>query len=129
MQIPADKQVHKGRLGTYWIDDEGILISVSTPEQRTLQNTKENVELIKRITNNRKVCVLVYLTRSKRPDKKTREYVKREMGNIYKSMAIVSKGGLGELVMNVLFKLSTPPIPMKTFSNDAEAREWLKQFV
>jgi hypothetical protein len=31
--------------------------------------------------------------------------------------------------MNILFALKPPPIPMKSFTNDEAAKEWLKQFV
>jgi hypothetical protein len=31
--------------------------------------------------------------------------------------------------MNLLFALRTPPIPMKTFTNDEDAKKWLKQYL
>jgi hypothetical protein len=31
--------------------------------------------------------------------------------------------------MNLLFKFKPPTIPMKTFSEDKEAVDWLKQFL
>lgn len=43
-------------------------------------------------------------------------------------MAMVSKPGLAKLIMNILFKLKAPPIPMKSFSNDEEAKAWLQQY-
>jgi hypothetical protein len=48
---------------------------------------------------------------------------------IYSGMAMVSKPGLATLIMNILFTLKPPPIPIKSFIHDKEAREWLKQFV
>jgi len=44
-------------------------------------------------------------------------------------MAMVSKPGLANLIMSILFKLNPPPIPMKSFTNDKDAKEWLKQFL
>jgi hypothetical protein len=44
-------------------------------------------------------------------------------------MAMVSKSGLGEIIMNIIFKLKPSTIPMKTFSNEAEAKKWLKQYL
>jgi hypothetical protein len=44
-------------------------------------------------------------------------------------MAMVSKPGLAQFIMNILFRFNKPPIPMKSFTNDAEAKEWLKQFI
>jgi hypothetical protein len=31
--------------------------------------------------------------------------------------------------MNILFAVKPPPIPIKSFSDDAAAMEWLNQFV
>jgi hypothetical protein len=43
-------------------------------------------------------------------------------------MAMVSKPGLAQFIMRILFQLKLPPIPMKSFTNDLEAKEWLKKY-
>jgi len=63
------------------------------------------------------------------PDKETRKFVANELPNVYTAMAMVSKQRLAKFIMNVLFKLNEPPIPMKNFTNDEEAKEWLKQYL
>jgi hypothetical protein len=42
---------------------------------------------------------------------------------------MVSKPGLSQLIMSILFKFQKPPIPMKSFTDDKKAREWLEQFL
>jgi hypothetical protein len=44
-------------------------------------------------------------------------------------MAMVSKPGLAQFIMKILFRFQSPPIPMKSFSDDDAAKQWLKQFV
>jgi hypothetical protein len=44
-------------------------------------------------------------------------------------MAMVSKPGLAQFIMRILFAFKHPPIPIQSFTNDDEAREWLKQYV
>ena len=127
--LPNDREIFEGKLGTYWLGEEGILYSVSTKTRRTLENVNENIALVKRITNNKKACLIVYVAPSPVPDKQTRDFVANELPNIYKAMAIVSKGGLGKVIMNILFKLNSPLIPMKTFSNENEAKEWIRQYL
>jgi len=41
---------------------------------------------------------------------------------------MVSKPGLSSFIMNFLFKFKAPPIPMKNFTNEDAAREWLRQY-
>ncbi|MBI3521389.1 MAG: STAS/SEC14 domain-containing protein [Bacteroidetes bacterium] len=108
---------------------EGILYSYSKSPKRTVQNISDNIALVKQITGNKKVPLLIYLCNSPVPDKETRKFSTEQLPHVYKAMAMVSKPGLAQLIMNILFKVKTPPIPMKSFSNDTEAKQWLMQFL
>jgi len=128
MTVPTDRQIYKGEIATYWFD-ESILVSLSTNIKRTVENITGNITLVKQITGNRTVPLLIYLTNSPISDKATREFSTQQLPTVYKAMAMVSKPGLAQFIMNLLFKLKQPPIPMKNFSNEADAKEWLKQFL
>ena len=128
MTIPENKEIFEGTIATYWFDD-GILVSLSKNLQRTVENIKGNVAFVKRITHNQKVPLLIYLTKSPVPDKETRIYSTTQLPEIYTAMAMVSKPGLSKFIMNILFAWRQPPIPMKSFTSDQQAREWLKQFL
>src|SRR6516162_1741320 len=128
MQIPpppTDRPVFEGTIATYWIDDDGILISVSKNPRRTVENISENVALVKRISGNKKIPLLIYLCNSPVPDKETRNFSTQQLPNVYKAMAMISKPGLARFIMNILFQLKPPPIPMKSFTDAEEAKNWL----
>ncbi|WP_406825282.1 STAS/SEC14 domain-containing protein [Pedobacter sp. KACC 23697] len=124
-----DKQLVEGEIADYLLTDDGILISYSKSVLRTVENIKANIKLVQKITNNKKVPLLIYLKNSPVPDKETRKFSTEQLPQIYKAMAMVSKPGLAQLVMKILFKIQNPPIPMKSFADDQKAKEWLKQFV
>jgi hypothetical protein len=126
MQIPTDRPTYDGEIATYWFEDE-ILVSFSKSIKRTVENIKANVEFVKQITGNKKVPLLIYLAPSPVPDKQTRDYSKEKLPEIYSAMAMVSKPGLSQFIMNILFRFSKPPIPMKSFTEDKEAKEWLRK--
>lgn len=126
ISIPTDRPTWEGEIATYWWDD-GILVSLSKSPKRTVQNIAGNVALVKQITNNTPVPLLIYLANSPVPDKATRKFSTEQLPVIYKAMAMVAKPGLAKLIMNILFRFKPPPIPMKSFSNDAEAKEWLRE--
>ncbi len=128
MNRPTGRPVFEGEIADYWFDD-GILISLSKSPKRTVENITGNVALVKSITNNKRVPLLIYLCNSPIPDKETRKFASEQLPKIYTAMAMVSKPGLATLVMSVLFKLKTPPILVKNFTDDKEAKEWLKQFL
>ena len=128
VEIPKDRQISEGEFATYWIDD-GILVSLSKSTLRTVANITANMALVKQITNNKKVPLLIYLSNSPVPDKATRKLSTEQLPNVYTAMAMISEPGLAKLIMNILFKLQPPPIPMKNFTDVKEAKEWLKQYL
>ncbi len=119
----------EGEIADYYFDTEGILYSYSKSIKRTVENIGRNVALVKQITGNKPVPLLIYLTDSPVPDKATRQFSTEQLPNIYKAMAMVSKPGLSQLIMSLLFKFQKPPIPMKSFTDDQKAREWLERFL
>ena len=125
--IPTDRQTWESEIATYWWED-GILVSLSKSPKRTVDNIAANVALVKQISGNKPVPLLIYLADSPVPDKETRRFSTEQLPVVYKAMAMVSKPGLAKLIMNILFALKPPPIPMKSFTDDRQAKEWLQQF-
>ena len=129
IEKPTDRQTWEGEIATYWFDDNGILVSHSKSVLRTVENITSNVKLVRSITNNKPVPLLIYLANSPIPDKQTRKFSTEQLPVIYSAMAMVCKPGLSKFIMNILFGLKPPPIPMKSFANDKAATEWLMQFL
>jgi len=128
MTIPSDIQIIKGEIADYYMEG-GILVSLSKSTRRTVANITANIALVKSITGNKTVPLLIYLSDSPVPDKETRKFSTEQLPNVYTAMAMVSKPGLSSFIMKILFRFRTPPIPMKSFTDDKEAKEWLKQFI
>lgn len=128
IQIPTDRQIWEGEIATYWME-EGMLVSLSKSMKRTVANITSNVALVKEITNHKRIPLLIYLADSPVPDKATRQFSTEQLPVIYSAMAMISKPGLAKLIMNILFRFKPPPIPMKSFTDDQEAKIWLRQFI
>ncbi|SDH66786.1 SpoIIAA-like [Pedobacter terrae] len=129
MRSDSHNQLIEGEIADYLLTDEGILVSYSKSILRTVENIKANVALVKEITNNKKVPLLIYLKNSPVPDKETRKFSTEQLPQIYTAMAMVSKPGLAHLIMKMLFKFQNPPIPIKSFTDKEKAMEWLKRFL
>lgn len=128
MIAPTDRKTFEGEIATYWFD-EGILVSLSKSPMRTIENISGNVTLVKSITDNKRVPLLIYLSKSPVPSKETRKFATEKLPEIYSAMAMVSKPGLAQFIMKILFQFKPSPIPMKSFTNDKEAKEWLQQYL
>ena len=115
----------KGDIADYRMDDSGILYSYSKSVLRTVTLMEANVKLVKQITGGKPVPLLIFLKNSPLPDKATRQYSKEKIPELYSAMAMVSKPGLSAFIMKLLFAFQKPPIPMKSFTDELEAKAWL----
>lgn len=115
----------KGDIADYRLDDSGILYSYSKSVLRTVTLMEANVKLVKQITGGKPVPLLIFLKNSPLPDKATRQYSKEKIPELYSAMAMVSKPGLSAFIMKLLFAFQKPPIPMKSFTDELEAKAWL----
>lgn len=112
LKAPTGKQIFEDEIASYWFD-EGILVSLSKTPKRTVENITGNVSLVKRITGNKRVPLLIYLSNSPVPDKETRKSSTQQLPIIYSAMAMISKSGLSKFIMNILFAVKKPPFPLK----------------
>jgi len=129
IKAPDNIQLIKGEIADYWYAPDGILYSYSKNPKRTIKNISENISLVKSITNNKIIPLLIYLSNSSVPDRATRKFAAEQLPNVYSAMAMVSKPGLSTFIMNILFSIKPAGIPMKSFTDDKKAKEWLAQFV
>ena len=98
VNIPTDRQTWESAIAIYWFENE-ILISLSKSPKRTVELISDNVALIKKITNNKPVPLLIYLSNSPVPDKQTRKFSTEQLPIIYSAMAMVSKPGLANVLL------------------------------
>ncbi len=122
---PDGITVHDTPIAVTWLHPDGILISRSKPVRRTVENLTENLTVVRRITGGRRMPLLVVLADSPVPDTAARRFSAEQVPLAYSAMAMVSPPGLSQLIMKLVFRLQSPPIPMRSFSNGEEARRWL----
>ena len=130
MKIPENVEVSELPTSTTWIDENGICCSISKKHPpQTLEETKKGVEEFKKITKGKKVCLLIDTTNSTPSSKEVRDYAAEIFPDLVKAIAMVSKSALGRMIANLFFGLKPPPYPVKMFSEETEAKEWLKQYL
>ena len=130
MEIPANVKVYDFSSAVMWLDEAGILCSVSkkAPAQ-TVEEARETLEEFKKITGGRKVCMLLDITNSQPNTKEIRDFAAEEIRKIAKAIAMISSSALGKMIANLYFGLKPPTYPAKMFTNEQDARNWLKQYL
>jgi hypothetical protein len=131
MTPPENIEVHENATSTWWLEESGILCSISkkdAPDLNREQSLQQIAELNK-ITGGKKMCMLLEITYGRPSKREDREFAAAELQKIIKALALVSKSALGKMVANLFFNLKPPPYPTKMFSDENEAREWLQQYL
>jgi hypothetical protein len=130
MEIPKNVEVMEWPTSTIWFDENGILCAISKKAApQTLEETKKSIEDFRSISKGKKVCMLLEITNSAPSSKETRDYIAVEMPKIATAIAMISKSALGKMMVNLFFGLKPPPYPTKMFTDEKEAKEWLKQYL
>lgn len=115
---------------TSWFDEEGILCAISKKGiQPTLEERKKRTEEFKKALDGKKICMLVDITNASESSKEAKDYLAEELPKIVKAMAFISKSPLGTMLANLYLGLKPTPFPSKIFSNEADARKWLKDYL
>lgn len=129
MNIPPDAKIIEGELATFWFNEYGMLCAKAKATERTLQKQKDNYKLIREIAGNKKVCLLSDATLAGPMDKETRDYASKELPDVIRAMAVISHSATGTFTATIFMSLKQEPIPIKLFTNETEARDWLKGYL
>jgi hypothetical protein len=134
MEIPKDTKVIDFKTSFLWFDDHGILYSMPKPGVEepvlTREETQKQMDEFKKLTGNKKVCMILETnSNSKPPKKEDRDFIADQLASVAKAMGIISTSPLSRMIANLFFGLKPPPYPVKFFSNEKDAQEWIKQYL
>jgi hypothetical protein len=133
MDIPKNVTTHEMSTSIIWFDELGILYSIPKPGAPPDLNQEEIMREIQRfheITGNKKVCMIAESNSSARPpNKEERDFIAKQMSELTKAMAIITNSPVTRMVVNLFFALKPPDYPAKMFTNEKDAKEWIKQYL
>src|SRR6185295_8566297 len=94
------------------------------------EHMKAETTRFKEITGNEKVCLVVEMNSGYRPaNKEERELVAAEIKEIAKAVALIVSSPVTRILVNLFTGFRPPEYPVKIFSNEADAINWIKQYV
>lgn len=134
METPTDIKLIDWSTSVMWFDDDGVLYSKPKPgvpePQLSREETLEQMKQFKKLIGNKKVCMILETnSNSKPPKKEDRDFIAEQLGEVTKAMGLISSSPLSRMIANLFFGLKPPTYPVKFFSNEKEAKEWIKQYL
>lgn len=131
IDIPKNIEVHEEPTGIWWIDEDGILFSVGKKDapKPTKEENEKNKIRFKEIFGEKKICMILDITYAKPTSKAERDEAAVDMEKMVKALAMITTSPLSRMVANLFFGLKPPSYPIKIFTNEKEAKHWIKQYV
>jgi hypothetical protein len=133
LEIPPGAKTMELKTSTMWFGDDGILYSMPRVDAPLTQTTEEIIEEMKLLRNwlgGRKVCLIAESnSKAASPPKSQRDMIAHELETVIKALAIISTSPLSRMVANLFFSFKPPKYPLKMFSNEVEAKNWIKQYL
>ena len=132
ISVPEDQDISLVEMpgSTIWLDKSGIVYAITKKHPpQTIEQAKASLAEFRRHIGPEKVCLLIDVTHSNETMPEVRDYVAQEFPKIVKAIAMVSGSALGKMVANLFFNLKSQPYPVKMFSDEREAKAWLKQYL
>lgn len=124
LQTPV---IGESELAKYWRVAPDVIYAESKPTARTVETIVSNVALVKSLNDDKPVKLIISIAKSPVPDKATRELAAKELPLTYAAMAMIAPNKLTGFIINLIYGMKKPSIPMKTFSNFKDARNWISK--
>lgn len=126
-----ENEVIETRTNKIWLEEDGIVRAVNFPNAKiTLEDAKENVATVKKLIKGRKCPLLVDISKVLSLDRDARKYYAEagEKENI-SAVALLVGPPLSKVIGNFFIGLNRGVAPLRLFTSEARAIEWLKGFV
>lgn len=135
METPKNVKIIDWTTSIIWFDEDGVMYSkpkpgAVEPELTREESLKQMEEFKKTIGFKNKLCMILETnSNSKPPKKEDRDFIAEQLNEITKAMAVISGSPLSRMIANLFFGLKPPQYPVKFFSNEKDAKAWIKQYL
>jgi hypothetical protein len=114
---------------TMWLE-EGILCGrYANDLHLSLEVAKSCVEARIFFTKGKSYPLLVDMTGIKSTTKEARDYMASIGATLVTAGALITRSSVSKTIGNIFLTIDKPPVPVRMFTNEEKAREWLKQFL
>jgi hypothetical protein len=128
MLPPKNIQPFETDLSTMWFDEDGMFYSITKPNSKlNKEGLKQSFEYILNNKKHDKICWLGDVTNAGPAEKEARKYSAEETPKFVKALALITNSALSKMIAELYLMVAKPPYPTKMFTDEQEAKEWLKK--
>ena len=121
----------KTRIASVWLDNDGIIRSVLVPHAEvTLEGAEETAAAYQQVSQGIPRPLLTDSRLVKSVDRPSRIYGTSDaVASVVSALAVLIASPVSRIVGNFFLRVNKPPYPMRLFTSEEEAIEWLKGFI
>ena len=114
-----------------WIGDDGIVRMVDLPgAEEVLEDAVENLATIRNVSENKKPPIMIDIRELKSITREARKYyASEETAKFGKAIGLVIGSPMTRVIGNFFIQLNRPALPLKLFTSEDKALDWLKGFI
>lgn len=118
------------RCSKLWLDDGGILHEQFVPKtDLTIQDAEQSMAVGLELSEGADFSWLVDITNMKSITKEAREYFGKVENSHLKAVGLVTNSPISKVFGNFFLRFNKPEIPVRLFSSEIQAHDWLKEFL
>jgi hypothetical protein len=131
MESPEKFCVYECAVSSYWFDGNGFLWARSKNVIHTRRKSKAAFELIRHLTDNQRVCLVLDLSCNSLVmlDEKSKEFIASELPEMFRAVAVLAPTTLQKVAPTIFLNTVGQPVPIKIVDTEQEAVEWLKWYM
>lgn len=113
------------------LDDLGIVVcTVLDNSYVTEEDARENIDAVQELANGKSIPVLVDIRRSKGISKEARAFLaSADIPPIQCACALLVESAISRVIGSFFLGLNKTHFPLRLFTNEQDAREWLQTFL
>ncbi len=126
-----EKNIRKARIATVFLDDDGILkVCQYDHVDASLEDLVEINNYSLALCGGKKVPVLNDIRGIKSVEREARQFPSHpDVVRLSKACALLVSSPVSRVIGNFFLGFNKPPYPVKLFSSEEKALEWLKNFL
>lgn len=107
----------------------GIIVQeIHSSSTQTLADARENVQAFNTLAAGRKHACMVDMRVPYQMERSVREYyASPEATALCSAIAMVVRSPVARIIGNLFLAMNRPPVPVRMFTDDAEAVAWLRR--
>jgi hypothetical protein len=131
MEIPPDRRVVESPCALVWLGDDGIMIILNKDNvEITIADHRLTYIKLRELAAGTRRPVLVDLRPIRSMDKASRDYsASSEHVDLMSAVALLIGSPLSRVIGNFFLGLNRPRFPVRLFSDEEEARQWLRRWL